>query len=171
MSALWEISFSRNESVKNWSFSLVNVLCTTLPCTHPEIATSWCLVSPPFIPWMEAPPMSWFCCVQPAQGAIRSHPRYLLGVLMTVLMSLSPESYSVGHDNMWLKKPVRNSLGSWIRYLISYYGSFYLTAQWKKGVWITLGDIGINKSVLWVLGLVVSWTILIVSKWWQTSQA
>ena len=120
---------------------------------------------------VEAPPVSQFCYVQPAQGAIRSHPRYLLGVLMTVLMSLSPESYFIGNDNMWLKKPVKNSLGSWIRYMISYYGTFYLTAQWKKGVWITLGDIGINKSVFWVLGLVVSWTILIVFKRWQTSQA
>lgn len=136
-SAHWEIT---NRSTKRSFFS---GKCP-LPPPHlavacPEFVTSCCLDFPPFVPLTpslrsaEAPRVSRFCGSQSAQGPTWSHPRYLLGVWMTVLMSLSPESYSIGNHNMWLKKPVKNSLGRWIRYMISYYGSFQLTTRWKKG--------------------------------------
>lgn len=122
VSAHWEI----NITVPKEAFSLVK--CPLHHLTL-QLLAQW--LSPPaarisrFLSRWWLPKLCWGTWVSwVGTRGIWSRLRYLPGVWMAVLMPLSPESCSVGNHNLWLKKPVKNSLESWISYMISYYGSF-----------------------------------------------
>lgn len=121
VSAHWEINITLPKEV----FSLMKCPLQHLSL---QLLAQWLSPLAPlvFIPLMASQALQRHLpvCLGSAQGVRWSHLRHLPGVWMAVLMSLSPESCSVGNHNMWLKKPVKNILESWISYMISYYGSF-----------------------------------------------